>query len=470
MKTALITHPVLSFYDPVKQHKVSNDASKDGIGSVLLQLESDGWHPVHYGACTLTKTERTYAPIEREALGMLYGATKFHQYIFGKTFFMETDHRPLVSIFEGYLNEAPARIQCIMLKLQKYDFKMHWVPRKYITLADSLSKRLNLSKNNKQNEIRDEIDLYVNEVRQQIPFSDEMWDKFEQETIKDTELNELRRNIQQGKIKDQYRGMSGRLHIMKSVIFNSNRIFVPRSMRQDMVDRVHEGHLGIEKNKRRARMCIYWPGMNTDIEEVAKCDTWSKFRDKIRREPLIQDIQEHPWHKLGIDIFTLAGKDYLIVIDYMSNYPEIALLTAKDIKNVITALKPIFARHGIPSEITSDNVPFTSHDFLKFSNQYRFTFSPKDSNANGKAEMGVKIIKKLLKKAYDSECDPYLAMLNYRAAPLECGKSPAQLLMGRNLRTRLPMILKDKPDGIVQEKINKLRHRQKSIMTEESDP
>ena len=465
MKTALITHPVLSFYDPIKQHKVSNDASKDGIGSVLLQLENDGWHPVHYGARTLTRTERSYAPIEREALGLLYGATKFHQYIFGKPFFMETDHRPLVSIFEGYLNEAPARIQCIMLKLQKYDFKMHWVPRKYIMLADSLSKQTNRSENDQKSEVTDEIDLYVNEIRQQIPVSDEMWVKFEQETLVDPELNELKKNIEQGKFKDKYRDMGGRLNVMKGVIFNSYRIFVPRSMRIDMINRVHEGHLGIEKSKRRARMCIYWPGMNTDIEEVvSKCATCCKFREKLKREPLIQDVQEHPWHKVGIDIFTLGGKDYLIVIDYMSNYPEIALLTGKDIKSVIKALKPIFARHDIPSEVTSDNVPFTSHEFLKFSSHYGFKYSPispRDSNANGKAEMGVKIVKKLLKKAYDSDSDPYLAILNYRAAPLECGRSPAQLLMGRNVRTRLPMILKDKPEGNVQEKINKIRHRPK---------
>ena len=85
MKQALTTHPVLAYYDPSKQHKISSDASKDGIGSVLLQMESDGWHPIHYGARSFSKTERSYAPIEREALGMLLGAIKFHQYVFGKS-------------------------------------------------------------------------------------------------------------------------------------------------------------------------------------------------------------------------------------------------------------------------------------------------------------------------------------------------------------------------------------------------
>ena len=142
MREALTTNPVLVFYDPKKNHKVSGDASKNGIGNVLLQLEDDGWHPVHYAARSLTKQEQTYAPIEREALAILHGVRKFHQYIFGKHFFIETDHHPLVSIFGGYLNDASARIQCIMLKILKYDYTIQWVPRKFIVLADSLSKNV----------------------------------------------------------------------------------------------------------------------------------------------------------------------------------------------------------------------------------------------------------------------------------------------------------------------------------------
>ena len=96
------------------------------------------------------------------------------------------------------------------------------------------------------------------------------------------------------------------------------------------------------------------------------------------------------------------------------------------------ALKPIFARHGIPV-VSTDNVPFNSKEFIQFSIEYGFKFrpiSPRDSNANGKAEMGVKIINNLLRKSYDSGTDPYLAIMNYRAAPLECGKTPSELLMG----------------------------------------
>ena len=77
----------------------SSAANKSGIGSVLLQSEENGWHPVHYGTQTLTKTKMKYALIEREGITILFGARKFHQYVFGKHFVLETDHKPLVSIY-----------------------------------------------------------------------------------------------------------------------------------------------------------------------------------------------------------------------------------------------------------------------------------------------------------------------------------------------------------------------------------
>ena len=183
IKSALITVPVSSYYDPAKEHKISGDASKSGIGSVLLQSEEDGWHPVHYGAQTLTKTEMKYAPIEREGMAMLFGVRKFHQYVFGKRFVLETDHKPLVSIFQGYLNEAPARLQSIMLKMQKYDYALIWVSRKYIALADSLSKH-DMKRQIVNDELAKEIELHVNEVKAQVPVSDNMWVVFAEETMK----------------------------------------------------------------------------------------------------------------------------------------------------------------------------------------------------------------------------------------------------------------------------------------------
>ena len=92
----------------------------------------------------------------------------------------------------------------------------------------------------------------------------------------------------------------------------------------------------------------------------------------------------------------------------------------------------------------SDGGPqFSSAEFQIFAEEWGFDHaisSPYYPQSNGLAENGVKVVKRLLTKAAEKGEDPYLAMLAYRDAPLDHGKSPAELLMGRKLRTRLPSV------------------------------
>lgn len=102
-------------------------------------------------------------------------------------------------------------------------------------------------------------------------------------------------------------------------------------------------------------------------------------------------------------------------------------------------MKSIFARHGIPEALRSDNGPQYSADvFSQFADEYGFMHnpsSPKYPQSNGEAERAVQTIKTLLTK----NNDPYLALLAYRSTPLENGYSPAELLMGRKIQTTVPM-------------------------------
>jgi len=154
-----------------------------------------------------------------------------------------------------------------------------------------------------------------------------------------------------------------------------------------------------------------------------------------------------------------------LVIDYYSNYPEIALLTGTTSNSAIAHVKSIFARHGIPKTVVCDNGPcYNSKEWQQFAKQYCFqhvTSSPQHAQANGKAEKGVHIIKQLLKKATDSKSDPYLALLSYRTTPLECGLSPAEMLMNRKLRTTLPCYTDIKENAEIQTKLEKMKWKQK---------
>ena len=107
--------------------------------------------------------------------------------------------------------------------------------------------------------------------------------------------------------------------------------------------------------------------------------------------------------------------------------------------SVITHLKSFFARHGIPETVMSDNGPqYASKEFAAFAAEQGFihaTSSPNHPSANGSAERAVRTVKQLL----ESADDPYDALLCYRSTPQANGYSPAEMLMNRKLRTKLPM-------------------------------
>lgn len=146
------------------------------------------------------------------------------------------------------------------------------------------------------------------------------------------------------------------------------------------------------------------------------------------------------WSTVGADMFQTENKHYLVIVDYFSRYFEVAKLTFMTSEAVIEHFKSIFARHGIPEEVRSDNEPqFASEPFRKFAQDWSFrhvTSSPHFPQSNGEAERPVRTIKCLLKKS----SDPYFALMADRATPLANGYSPTELLMGRRIRTTVPVI------------------------------
>ena len=151
-----------------------------------------------------------------------------------------------------------------------------------------------------------------------------------------------------------------------------------------------------------------------------------------------------PWEKVGVDIFTFADTDYLITVDYLSGWFELSLdrLSAKTVTNIVYCLRQHFARHGLPLEVVSDNNPLASAEFRRFADRFEFrhtTSSPRYSQSNGRVENAVKTAKRIMIKAHETNSDPFLALLEWRNTPSEqLGPSPAQLILGRRTRTRLP--------------------------------
>ena len=234
----------------------------------------------------------------------------------------------------------------------------------------------------------------------------------------------------------------GELTIGENLLLCGGRIVVPLALQEETLRKLHNGHQGIERCRLRARSAVWWPGISQDIDHFIKSCPDCCRNTQPNKEPLLSTpLPDYPWQKAATDLFILQGDTYLILVDYYSRFPEVIQLRSITSLSVINALKSIFARHGIPETLVSDNGPqYSSTEFGEFATAYGFvhcTSSPHYPQSNGHAERAVKTVKGLLKESTDK----HLALLSYRTTPLPwCGMSPAELSQGRRLRSDIPQL------------------------------
>jgi hypothetical protein len=136
LKDMLVTAPVLQ-YDVRKPVVIQSDASSMGLGACILQ---DG-KPVEYASRSMTPTKPdTYAHIEKELLAIVFATERFHTYVYGRQFTVETDHKPLTAIVKKSLASAPKRLHRMLLRLQRYNFTLVYRPGSRMLIADTLSR------------------------------------------------------------------------------------------------------------------------------------------------------------------------------------------------------------------------------------------------------------------------------------------------------------------------------------------
>lgn len=174
--------------------------------------------------------------------------------------------------------------------------------------------------------------------------------------------------------------MRDELTLQDGLIFKQNPVVIPRSLHTDMKARIHSSHLGKESCLRRACECIYWPGMSAEIKQyISACEICRELDTTSQpNEPLMShEVPSCPWERVGTHIFFLDGKEYLITIDYCSNFWEVDRLLDNNASTVVLKLKSHFAHYGIPNQVMSDNGPkFTSTEFATFAKTWEFDHLP----------------------------------------------------------------------------------------------
>ena len=165
------------------------------------------------------------------------------------------------------------------------------------------------------------------------------------------------------------------LTVQDGIVLRGERVVIPTSMRPEIIQKVHAGHMGINSCLRRARELVYWPGMLSEIRQfVETCDACATFYAKQTPETLhMSPAPSRPFQKVGTDLFSINEKNYLITVDYYSHFFEVDYLPDLSATTVITKLKHHFARHGIPDVVVSDcGTQYTSANLKKFSDEWRF--------------------------------------------------------------------------------------------------
>ena len=287
-----------------------------------------------------------------------------------------------------------------------------------------------------------------------MPLTDKRIEELRTATAADDMMQQLTSVIKQGwpESKEQlpkqlipYFDVRDTLTIQDGIVLKGERLVIPPSMRHDIKQRLHASHLGKDSMLRRAREVIYWPGLTHDVQQLAEsCDICQSLSPRQRKETLTPHPRsDTPWQKIGLDLFSIHGRDYLVSVDYLSNFWEVDYLPTTSTSMILTKLKTHLARYGIPQVIISDNAQFVSEEFQTFTDEYgieHLTSSPGHSQSNGKAESAVKAAKRLIKKCVKEKSDMHLALLELRNTPMqgmEC--SPAQLMFQRQTRSTLPV-------------------------------
>ena len=209
---------------------------------------------------------------------------------------------------------------------------------------------------------------------------------------------------------------------------------------------LQQGHLGIEKTKLQARQFIFWSNMNADTTDtISNSDACQQYKNRQGAEPLKNhEIPDKPWTKVGTELSKIQERTYLIVVDYYSKYFKTSKLLNNTSPIVIKKMKAMFARHGIPKLVFSDNgLEFASLEFRKFPANWDFehdTNSPEFALSNSTVERTIQTVKRTVLKCLKSEVEKDLVLLALRTAPGKNTPSLVTKLMKRELRTLLPRI------------------------------
>jgi len=347
---------------------LGDEEEEGGLGAALFQEQQDGsQRPVAYASRQLQSHEKNYSPFLIELRAVVYGLETFHHHLFGRSFTVYTDHKPITNLSKVH-TKTLNRLQEEMLK---YHFDIKHIPGPNNPVADFLSRNpeTNPQAQNTQNT---DIDL----VEQ---------DYVAKAQLNDPELRRVIKEVNDGtKLTEGWHRFPGEFIVFNGILHfqpaktsqvittNPIKLVVPKSLQDTIAKDMHAsqfaGHSGFFKTRSRARDLYWWPHMDNDIERIcAQCITCNRMANKyqLRRQPTVErDLPNGPNDRVHVDLFgplqacTDSGRTKKYVMVMTDAFTKLAILRTIPNKLAETTAKTFLEAwvytFGVPKTVITD--------------------------------------------------------------------------------------------------------------------
>lgn len=463
VKDSIYNEVTLSIFDPHASTIVTVDASDIGLGAQLSQIQRNVEVPIQFASHTLSDRERNYATNEREGLACLWAVEHWEKFLLGRHFTLRTDHGALSSLLQHHTaTRKSAKFVRWLERLQRFDYSIEYIKGSRNCVADALS-RLPQPNSTRTDAIQGDEQCLLTTTIASISSGPISIDSLRRHTADDSLLQEVIQHTTSSW--PQKKHLSDRIlpfhHVRHDLTFDNGllarsdtRLVVPAAMRKTILKVAHTGHPGIVRAKRQLRRVYWWPGMDSDIENLVRyctaCGDSSKSHKPTVVPPVKIELPSEPWHKIGIDItgpFANAPQHQrflTVVVDYKSGFPEVLLSGDITSTKIISWLRELFARYGNPAILVSDNGrQFCSDQFEQFIQQrdiLHWKTPVYDPRPNGKVEAFNRFLKHGIQTFFASRKEFATGiqelLLSYRStSATPDGDTPAEQFLHRRIRT-----------------------------------